>query len=184
MDRTILFHIFAAILFLYIFPITCLSKTSTNITTDQSALLALKSSITLPLDHILVNNWTTTTPTSVCDWVGVTCGKLHRRVAALDLPNMGLIGTIPPHLGNLSFLVRLNITNNGFYGDLSEELANIRRLQYIDVKLNNFSGQIPQWFGVFPKLVHLNVANNSFSSFVPRDLGNLQSLKVLKMQFN
>ncbi|KAH7837778.1 hypothetical protein Vadar_017892 [Vaccinium darrowii] len=184
MDGTNLFHIFVSLLFLYNSPKHCLSRTSPNVTTDQSALLAFKTSITIPPDHILATNWTATTPPSVCDWVGITCSKLHRRVAAVDLPNMGLIGTIPPHLGNLSFLVRLNIGNNSLYGDLPKELANIRRLQYIDVSLNNFGGQIPEWFGAFSKLEFLNVQNNSFSGSIPQDFGNLQSLKVFSIQFN
>lgn len=42
--------------------------------------------------------------TPVCSWIGVTCGSRHQRVIALTIPEMGLKGTIPPEIGNLSFL--------------------------------------------------------------------------------
>ncbi|BFG42329.1 hypothetical protein CerSpe_286030 [Prunus speciosa] len=59
-----------------------MTEAQTNISTDQSALLALKSHITTDPQNILVN-WSTTT--SVCNWVGVTCGARHLRVAVLNL---------------------------------------------------------------------------------------------------
>ncbi|PQQ03308.1 putative LRR receptor-like serine/threonine-protein kinase [Prunus yedoensis var. nudiflora] len=83
----------------------------TNITTDQSALLALKAHVTSDPHNILVN-WSTTT--SVCNWAGVVCGARHLRVALLNLSYMDLTGTIPPYLGNLSFLVELDLETTVF----------------------------------------------------------------------
>ncbi|KAK2972555.1 hypothetical protein RJ640_022406 [Escallonia rubra] len=65
----------------------------TNITTDEHALLSLKASIT--------TSWSSST-THICNWTGVICNQ-HGRVASLNLSNMGLLGTIPPSMGNLSF---------------------------------------------------------------------------------
>ncbi|KAH7863104.1 hypothetical protein Vadar_013383 [Vaccinium darrowii] len=182
------FQVFVTMLFLLQFeatPSLAMRLAPPNITTDQSSLLAFKTYITnFNSFPTLVSSWTTTTPSSVCDWVGITCGKLHRRVEGIYLPNMGLIGTIPPHLGNLSFLMRFNINNNSFSGVLPKELGNLRRLQYINVGFNNFHGQIPQWFGAFPKLGILSVQNNSFSGSLPQEIGNLQSLTTLNMQAN
>ncbi|TQE04396.1 hypothetical protein C1H46_010015 [Malus baccata] len=89
----------------------------TNISTDQSALLALKSHITIDAQNILTTNWSTSN-SDICNWVGVTCSVHHLRVTALNLSYMGLTGTIPPHLGNLSFLVALEFRNNSFGGTL------------------------------------------------------------------
>lgn len=80
----------------------------TNVGRDQSALLALKAHVTNDPLNVLASNWSTNT--SVCNWFGVTCSPRHRRVTALNLAYMGLIGTIPPELGNLSFLSLLNVT--------------------------------------------------------------------------
>ncbi|XVF78299.1 hypothetical protein PTKIN_Ptkin14bG0120900 [Pterospermum kingtungense] len=100
------------------------SADSQNITTDQLALLQLKSHIHDPRN--LLESWSTST--SVCNWIGVTCGSINHRVTALNLSGMGLTGTIQPHLGNLSFLAYLNIVKNSFHGPIPIELANLRNL--------------------------------------------------------
>ncbi|KAM3239024.1 hypothetical protein P3L10_014057 [Capsicum annuum] len=64
--------------------------TQTNITTDQLALLSLKSQI---ISDFLDESWSPAT--SVCHWVGVTCGSRHQRVKSLNLSNRALTGTIP-----------------------------------------------------------------------------------------
>ncbi|CAL9026861.1 unnamed protein product [Prunus brigantina] len=117
-----------------------MTKAQNNISTDQSTLLALKSHITTDPQNILVN-WSTTT--SICNWVGVTCGACHLRVAFLNLSYMGPTGTIPPHLGNLSFLVGLCLRYNSFHGTLPQELSYLHRLNLISFGYNNFMGTNP-----------------------------------------
>ncbi|VVA35274.1 PREDICTED: probable LRR receptor [Prunus dulcis] len=155
--------------------------TQTNITTDQAALLALRSHITSDPHNILVN-WSTTT--SACNWVGVTCGARHLRVASLNLSYMGFIGTIPPHLGNLSFLVELHFENNSFHGTLPHELSYLRRLKLIDFAYNNFMGSIPSWFGSFPKLQSFYLYGNNFSGSIPATIFNLSTLQVIDLSIN
>ena len=157
--RTLFLFLATKLLMHYL--VGCLSMTIPNITTDQSALLALKSSLILDPNSILVTNWTTRT--SVCNWIGVVCGHRHKRVIALNIPSMGLVSTLPPNLGNLSFLVRLNMYNNSFYGHLPEDLAKLRRLKYISVRLNNLGGQMPSWLGSLRNLQILFLGNNSFT---------------------
>ncbi|PQP95653.1 putative LRR receptor-like serine/threonine-protein kinase [Prunus yedoensis var. nudiflora] len=152
-----------------------------NITTDQSALLALKSHITSDPHNILVN-WSTTT--SVCNWVGITCGARHLRVASLNLSYMGFAGTIPPQLGNLSFLVALTFNNNSFHGSLPHELSYLRRLKLISFAYNNFMGSIPLWFGSFPKLQGFYLYGNQFSGSIPMTIFNLSTLQILNLRAN
>ncbi|KAH0985103.1 hypothetical protein GBA52_012280 [Prunus armeniaca] len=155
--------------------------TQTNITTDQAALLALRSHITSDPHNILVN-WSTTT--SACNWVGVTCGARHLRVASLNLSYMGFIGTIPPHLGNLSFLVELSFKNNSFHSTLPHELSYLRRLRFISFEYNNFMGSIPSWFGSFPKLQSFYLYGNNFSGSIPATIFNLSTLQVIDLSIN
>ncbi|XP_021812002.1 probable LRR receptor-like serine/threonine-protein kinase At3g47570 [Prunus avium] len=152
-----------------------------NITTDQSALLALKSHITSDPHNILVN-WSTTT--SVCNWVGITCGARHLRVASLNLSYMGFTGTIPPHLGNLSFLVALSFNNNSFHGTLPYELSYLHRLKLVSFGYNNFVGSIPSWFGAFPKLQGFYLYGNQFSGSIPTTIFNLSTLRVIVLSGN
>ncbi|XP_021834220.1 probable LRR receptor-like serine/threonine-protein kinase At3g47570 [Prunus avium] len=153
----------------------------TNITTDQSALLALKSHISSDPDNILVN-WSTITP--VCNWVGVTCGARHLRVSVLNLSYMGLTGIIPPHLGNLSFLIELLFKNNSFHGTLPHELSHLHRLKLISFAFNNFMGSIPLWFGSFPKLQSFSLWGNQFSGSIPTTIFNLSTLQEIDLEYN
>ncbi|KAL7185307.1 hypothetical protein ACSBR2_027273 [Camellia fascicularis] len=163
--------------------LACLAMNAPNSTSDQSALLAFKSYITFDHPHhILATNWSSAT--SVCDWIGVSCGKRHYRVVALNLPNMGIGGTIPPHIGNLSFLSYFNITSNTFHGHLPSELARLHRLNVVDFGVNNFGGGVPSWFGNLPKLQYLHLANNSFTGSVPPSIGNISTLESLNLRSN
>ncbi|CAL9015682.1 unnamed protein product [Prunus brigantina] len=169
------------LLLVYYSSIRPVGATQTNITTDQSALLALKAHITSDPHNILFN-WSTTT--SVCNWVGVTCGIRHLRVSVLNLSYMELTGTIPPHLGNLSFLVELLFRNNSFHGTLPHELSYLRRLKLISFGYNNFMGYIPSWFGSFPKLQSFNLFGNQFSGSIPVTIFNLSTLQVIDLRTN
>ncbi|KAK2993080.1 hypothetical protein RJ640_027077, partial [Escallonia rubra] len=91
--------------------------------------------------EILATYWSSTTP--VCNWVGVICSRRHNRVASLNLSNMGLVGTIPPDIGNISFLVSLDISNNSFSGSLPKEMAHLRRLRELLARYNVLSGELP-----------------------------------------
>ncbi|KAM4088136.1 hypothetical protein ACB094_07G048000 [Castanea mollissima] len=156
----------------------------TNITTDQSALLALKAHITDDPYKTLASNWSTSTSTSVCNWIGITCGSKHLRVTALNLSHMGLSGTIAPQVGKLTFLSHLSFRNNNFHGSLPNELASLRRLEVVSFGLNNFSGMLPSWLGFLSKLQVLYAYANSFNGSIPESLGNISSLKVLHLSEN
>ncbi|XVF78276.1 hypothetical protein PTKIN_Ptkin14bG0118700 [Pterospermum kingtungense] len=153
-----------------------------DITTDRLALLALKSQVTHDPGNLLENGWSTST--SVCNWIGVTCGSRHHRVTALNLSGMGLTGTIQPHLGNLSFLAWLDMSYNSFRGFLPIELANLRRLKYLNFGNNSFNGEIPSWFGSFTKLKRLSLYHNNFTGVIPSSLENLSKLEMLILSEN
>ncbi|KAM3250828.1 hypothetical protein P3L10_004898 [Capsicum annuum] len=160
---------------------SCLSIA--NITTDQTALLALQSQISLyDPRNVLARNWTIFTP--VCSWIGVTCGLRHQRVTALNIVSMNLKGMIPPQLGNLSFLNSLNIRNNSFHGSLPMELARLRRLKMINAMSNNFTGAIPSFLGLLPNLQSLYLAFNQLSGNIPPSLFNITKLKYLRLRGN
>jgi hypothetical protein len=153
--------------------------TTCNISTSQSVLLALKACITHVPDNMLANNWSTTSP--LCNWVGVTCSARHLRVTALDLSLMNLTGTIPPHLGNLSFLVQLIFRNNSFHCSLPTELARLCRLKFINFGYNDLEGEIPTWFGSLPKLERLymyNKRNDSYTHFSQQSHNKLTWLVI------
>ncbi|KAK4706856.1 hypothetical protein R3W88_033573 [Solanum pinnatisectum] len=153
-----------------------------NISTDKAALLSLKSHISFDPNNILARNWSSSSP--VCSWIGITCSSRHHRVTALDISSMQLHGTIPPHLGNLSFLVSLNIHNNTFHGDFPKELAHLQRLKSISVTRNNFTGAILSYLSLLPNLHFVYLSMNQFSGEIPSSISNITKLEVLSMQSN
>ncbi|PON87585.1 LRR domain containing protein [Trema orientale] len=156
----------------------------TDILTDQSSLLSLKSSITHDPENTLAN-WSNST--FVCNWTGVTCAHIHHnylRVEALNLSFMGLVGTIPPHLGNLSFLVSLSAKNNSFHGILPDELSRLSQLMYINFGSNDLTGKIPSWLRSLSKLAKLFLQDNRFSGSIPASIYNLTSLEIIKLSEN
>ncbi|XP_022735487.1 probable LRR receptor-like serine/threonine-protein kinase At3g47570 [Durio zibethinus] len=137
-----------------------LAMTVRNLATDQFALLQFKDHILDP-HNVLANNWTASS--SVCNWLGVSCGVGHGRVTSLTLPNMNFTGTIPPHLGNLSFLLYLNLSRNNFYGNLPQELGQLHRLRLIHLSFNGLNGVIPSWLGKLHRVEKLRMKNNSLT---------------------
>ncbi|XP_059438595.1 putative receptor-like protein kinase At3g47110 [Corylus avellana] len=176
------FPIFMALLMLQFYMASLVIASVPNITTDQAALLAFKAQISYDPHNVLTNNWSTNT--SVCNWIGITCGFRHHRVTTLNLSYMDLVGTIPPHVGNLSFLRSLDIENNSFHGSLPNELAHLYRLQYLSFGFNNFSGEIPSWMGLLSKLQSLSLLGNSFTGSIPPSLSNISSLQIIYLSYN
>ncbi|XP_031100196.1 LRR receptor-like serine/threonine-protein kinase EFR isoform X1 [Ipomoea triloba] len=160
-----------------------IASSGMNISTDESSLLALKSSIINMHSHpIILANWSNAS--SVCDWIGVTCGTRILRVIALDISQMGLSGTIPSQFGNLSFLVSLNASGNNFSGNLPDSLSHLHRLKIFDFNVNNLTGEISSWFGFLSNLQVLNLGQNHFTGSIPLSLFNLSKLETLDLSFN
>ncbi|XP_027152042.1 receptor-like protein 12 [Coffea eugenioides] len=158
--------------------VVALNNTSDH---DLDALLAFKAAISDP-QNILQINWSTST--SVCNWIGITCNRRHRRVAAIQLPKMGLVGTIPPQLGNLSFLVWLDLENNSFHGNLPTQMVHLRRLKHINLAFNSFDGEFPSWLGALSRLRYLSFRNNIISGSLPTTLSNATMLETIRLGTN
>ncbi|XP_071918301.1 uncharacterized protein [Coffea arabica] len=166
--------------------VTSTAMIRTDVATDRSALLALKAHITSDPHQFLSKNWSSNAAaaSSVCDWIGVECGSRHLRVTALNISSMGLAGTVPPEVGNLSFLVSLDMGSNYFHGNLPQELSRLRRLKFISLSSNNFTGAIPMWVGHFPELQVLALYNNDFTGLIPSSISNLSKLEHLDFRGN
>ncbi|KAK2408286.1 LRR receptor serine/threonine-protein kinase EFR [Trifolium repens] len=174
-------------LFLFSLSLHCLAPcfaaaNKKNITIDEAALLTFKSLITSHPSDVLANNWSTSY--SVCNWVGVTCDERHNRVHTLNLTKMGLRGTVSPNLGNISFLVILDLSFNSFGGQFPKEIGWLRRLKFLRLSHNEFSGEIPGTLGDLSQLQSLKLGTNNFSGFIPQSIGNFHLLKILALDFN
>ncbi|GLU13916.1 hypothetical protein SLE2022_305210 [Rubroshorea leprosula] len=176
MENKIMCTVFFPILLTQYF-LAASAMSQKNFTTDKYALLEFKTHITSDPFNILSSNWSSAT--SICNWVGVSCDAFHRRVTTLDLPNMNLTGSLPPHLGNLSFLVSLNLSGNSFYGHLPSELGKLQRLRHFDLSSNFLEGSIPDTICLLLKLEIFWVGNNQFTGTITRKFGNLTKLRKI-----
>ncbi|XP_054813135.1 probable LRR receptor-like serine/threonine-protein kinase At3g47570 isoform X5 [Prosopis cineraria] len=164
------------LLCLMVCPIIC----NTTFTTDDSAVLALKFSVTDPHNHLA--NWSNSS--SICDWTGVICDSNDGRVKILKLGGMGLKGALPSQIGNLSFLEELDLHSNSFYGMIPPSVFNLSSLEQIILSNNSLSGSIPLEIARLQRLKILSISSNNLSGMIPPTISNLYSLEQIVLSFN
>ncbi|XP_047307295.1 receptor kinase-like protein Xa21 [Impatiens glandulifera] len=161
----------------WLLMLVCSAMCGSNVT-DQTALLNFKSKLDF-FNPILNQNWTTST--SFCNWVGVSCSSSppRQRVTSLSLTDMNLTGPISPFIGNLSFLIILNLRNNQLHGHLSPEIGRLKRLKFINLQDNKLQGPIPPTLSNCQHLKTISFYNNQFDNVIPKELGYLPNLQTL-----
>ncbi|OWM83850.1 hypothetical protein CDL15_Pgr004281 [Punica granatum] len=148
--------------------------------TDWLALLEFKANIIDPLG--VLSSWNSTH--HFCQWHGVTCWRRHQRVTVLNLQSQMLLGTLSPHIGNLSFLRVLNLQNNSFRSRIPPEVGHLSRLQFLSLNNNSLNGPIPPSLVICSNLVGINLHSNMLEGNLPSDLGFLSKLTWLSLDFN
>ncbi|PNT72634.1 hypothetical protein BRADI_2g47256v3 [Brachypodium distachyon] len=148
---------------------------------DRSALLAFRASVRDPRG-VLHRSWTARA--NFCGWLGVSCDARGRRVMALSLPGVPLVGAIPPELGNLSSLSHLNLSRTGLAGMIPAELGRLARLKHLDLKENKLSGTISSSLGNLTELEHLDIGYNGLSGAIPAELQKLRKLRYISLNSN
>ncbi|KAI8531151.1 hypothetical protein RHMOL_Rhmol11G0115100 [Rhododendron molle] len=146
--------------------------------TDRLALLAFKAAIDDQASFRALSSWNDSV--HYCDWNGILCSRRHRdRVVELNLTSKGLVGSLSPHIGNLSFLRRIILSNNNFHGPIPEEIGRLFRLQFIRLSNNSFWGGLPNNLSRCSNLENLILDNNHLSGNIPTQLGSLSKLRTL-----
>ncbi|XBH61655.1 hypothetical protein VPH35_116052 [Triticum aestivum] len=122
-------------------------------------------------------------------------------VTDVSLASKGLEGRLSPSLGNLTDLLRVNLSHNSLSGGLPLELVSsdsivvldvsfnrlrgdmqelpsstARPLQVLNISSNLFTGGFPSTWKVMNNLVALNASNNSFTGQIPSYLCSSSSL--------
>ena len=161
-----------------------------SVATDRAALGALYRA-TGGNDWTDKANWVSNAPLE--NWYGVEVDR-HGRVTRLrlggwdntarDFFGNGLTGSLPPDLGTLSHLQRLEIGGNvGLTGPIPTTLGNLANLELLNLEANRLTGSIPTALGQLANLEGLSLTNNVLSGRVPTSLGNLTSLTVLDLRY-
>ncbi|CAL5414365.1 unnamed protein product [Camellia sinensis] len=159
------------------------AATSTaNNETDRVALLAFKAAIVEDPFGAL-SSWNHSL--HYCHWNGILCSRLHPDgVIGLTLMSRGLVGSLSPHIGNLSFLKSIVLQNNSFHGPIPQEMGRLFRLQKLEFSNNSFGGGIPNNLSRCSKLEWLNLVDNNLTGIIPAELGSLSRLGTLALSKN
>ncbi|CAI0410083.1 unnamed protein product [Linum tenue] len=172
--------------FIVLLSLSCFTwqahEASANNDTDRVALLEFKKGISHDPDGVF-NSWNDSL--HFCSWPGVLCGRgSNSRVTSLFLPDLNLAGTLPPHIGNLSFLTSISLANNRFYGQIPSQIGNLVRLQQLNLSENTFDGAIPVNLSRCSKLKILSLQINRLIGTIPDELGSLAKLEYLRVGTN
>ncbi|KAL1533791.1 non-specific serine/threonine protein kinase [Salvia divinorum] len=150
--------------------------------TDLEALLAFKKSIHDDQQHAL-SSWNETT--HFCRWNGVTCSKKHpNRVISVILWSQGLVGSLSPHIGNLSFLRIIDLQNNTFSGPIPQEIGRLRRIRVVELGNNFLGGGIPSNLSRCMNLYYLNLVSNELTGGIVPEIASLVNLQSLGLSRN
>nr|XP_023872071.1 receptor kinase-like protein Xa21 [Quercus suber] len=176
---------FLHIILLFTVTLLCLKPATSSATptneTDRLALLKFKESIDYDPYGIL-SSWNDSF--HFCNWHGITCGHRHQRVTTLELQGHNLRGTIPPYIGNLTFLRAINLQNNSFYGEIPKEVGQLFRLRELNLTNNTLGGEIPTNLSNCSELRLIRVSNNKLIGRIPMELGSLTKLISLRVSKN
>ena len=134
-------------------------------------------------------NWLSEAPGG--EWFGVVTDS-NGRVTSLALPGNGLSGLIPPALGRLDSLKRLDLrarwdpeaqqwVDNELIGEIPRELTALTNLQDLDLRGNELSEEIPPELGDLTNLQVLSLGGNELSAEIPPELDRLASLERLDL---
>ncbi|BFG37790.1 hypothetical protein CerSpe_240640 [Prunus speciosa] len=133
---------------------------------ERKALLMLKQGLTDPSDRL--SSWV---GEDCCEWSGVGCNNITRRVNMLDLCNRDGYAD--------------EATDHAFGGEINPSLLVLKDLAYLDLSMNNFgSVQLPSFIGSLEKLKYLNLSGASFGGIIPPNIGNLSELLCLDLSEN
>ncbi|KAL7253389.1 hypothetical protein ACSBR1_007844 [Camellia fascicularis] len=148
---------------------------------DQLSLLAIKAKIIDDPLHVL-SSWNDSI--HFCMWQGIKCDRRGQRVTALDLQSRKLVGSISPHLGNLSFMRELQLQNNSFGDEIPSEIGHLTRLQILKLNNNSIGGRIPVNLSRCANLIEIDFSYNGLVGEVPLDLGFLSKLATVIIHDN
>ncbi len=118
-------------------------------------------------------NWRTDEPLDA--WHGVGTDE-QGRITGLSLNSNGLVGSIPPQLGDLGDLTSVNLAVNELTGPIPPELGDLQYLRYLGLWDNGLTGSIPPELGNLTELDALYMDHNNLTGSIPPELGNIRDM--------
>ncbi|CAI5946359.1 unnamed protein product [Closterium sp. NIES-64] len=132
--------------------------------TAAQALLVLRAAL-----GVTETTWLVDSPCDVAgnppmpgSWAGVGCDTTGQ-VLTLELPNMGLRGSLPADVSKLTALTRINMASNlleARLGEWATALSTLKALKHLALNYNWFSGPLPSYLLTLSSLTTLNLQFN------------------------
>jgi len=124
-------------------------------------------------------------PADYCMWHGVMCTEGTKNVTKLDLRNNNLVGQLPDSIGTLSRLVELFLpTNQLLLGPIPGTVSKLRRLEALDLSFCRFSDAIPDSIGEMTSLKQVKLVGNELIGEIPESFSALANLEHLWLNGN
>ncbi|XP_030942710.1 phytosulfokine receptor 1-like [Quercus lobata] len=110
-------------------------------------------------------------------------------IEIIDISNNGFVGSInkgslPESFFQLKNLSELNLRGNSISGSLSNGIGNLSNLVKLEISSNLFSGVLPDIFMRLARLKLFSARSNLFSGHLPTSLVNSPSLQMLYLNNN
>lgn len=147
---------------------------------EADALIAFKQNLKDP-DNML-QSWDDSV-SDPCTYPLVICDQ-DNHVSELLLIRLRLSGYLVPQLGDLQYLIRVNLAENDLHGPIPLELGKLQNLKQLSLNDNNLEGTIPTSFGNLRSLRILTLQNNHLTGTVPKEVTNLPNLVLLNVSNN
>ena len=148
---------------------------------DREALEALYDATSGP-EWTRNKNWLTNAPLG--EWDGVEADD-QGRVVGIRFTANGLVGRIPPELGDLAHLRSLNLYwDHRLTGPIPPELGNLANLRNLIIESADLTGPIPPELGNLANLRRLKLHENRLTGSIPTELASLANLRTLYLGRN
>ncbi|KAL3632841.1 hypothetical protein CASFOL_025825 [Castilleja foliolosa] len=97
--------------------------------------------------------------------------KLYNQISyfplALFLGGNRISGPIPAEIGQLKYVIWLDISRNNFSGEIPATISNLTSLERLDLSGNNLTGEVPASLQNLNFLSSFSVANNDLEGPIP-----------------
>lgn len=132
--------------------------------------------------------------TGYCQWYGVQClgtdtiieqNNHNGPVFELNLSSNNIQGTIPAEISTFSDLFFLDLQDNQLEGTIPNDLGGWTGLRMFSIGHNQLYGSIPSTLlSTSPDMHIFSAGHNQFSGSLPAAMGEVTSLREIRLEFN